>query len=727
MEYNKRIMWIDFAKAISIIMVIMGHAIGEYSLKLKEVEVIIYSIHIPLFFILSGYTLKVESLTKKWMYKRIKKIMNFYVFFCFIIFVCHILETLLLKSDNEFWFKLGNMNTIINTILITPKSIFSNLWFLPCLLGADILIYCVYKYVKNKKMCKILCIVPGLIVLFFRIRVNMPFSLCTIMVSTMYIYIGYEMKAYTKCKIKNRGIIYGVLYLVIMICEIKRFGYDFKQVFYNLEITYPILFFITSILGSLTVMEVCKKITTNKLLSKIGENTLYIYGLHFIAQNIIKLTLFRVPYVRKYDVIFLIISTILNLLICFICIKILEFIKEFIKKIMEGKMAEKKLNGTVIVTYRCNARCTMCNRYKAPSKPDEEISIETIKKLPKMYFTNITGGEPFIREDLADIVRELYKKSDRIVISTNGFFTDRIIKLCEEFPNVGIRISIEGLEQTNNEIRGLNDGFNRGYSTLKKLVEMKHPDVGFGMTVQDKNAKDLVALYDLSNEMGMEFATASLHNSFYFVEAKNIIHDRPMVAQEFENLINKLLASKSPKKWFRAYFNHGLINYIYGQKRLLPCDMAFDTFFIDPYGDVMPCNGTKCKNVMGNLNEQSWDELWNSEKAENVRNAVRHCSRNCWMIGSVSPAMHKYIWIPACWVIRHKLKFWTKKKYSMYELPIVRQYRDGKVSKEELDKLSTCDVNATIDNGLSDASKEQLKHKSGEEIVDADIAKQMER
>lgn len=390
-------------------------------------------------------------------------------------------------------------------------------------------------------------------------------------------------------------------------------------------------------------------------------------------------------------------------------------------------MKEKKLNGTVIVTYRCNARCTMCNRYKAPSKPDEEISVETIKKLPKMYFTNITGGEPFIREDLADIVRELYKKSDRIVISTNGFFTDRIIKLCEEFPNIGIRISIEGLEQTNNEIRGLNDGFNKGYSTLKKLVEMKHPDVGFGMTVQDKNAKDLVALYDLSNEMGMEFATASLHNSFYFVEAKNIIHDRPMVAQEFENLINKLLASKSPKKWFRAYFNHGLINYIYGQKRLLPCDMAFDTFFIDPYGDVMPCNGTKCKNVMGNLNEQSWDELWNSEKAEKVRNVVRHCSRNCWMIGSVSPAMHKYIWKPAWWVIKHKAKFWTKKKYSMYELPIVRQYRDGKVTKEELDKLSTCDLNATIDNGLSDASKEQLKHKSGEEIVDADIARQIKK
>lgn len=388
-------------------------------------------------------------------------------------------------------------------------------------------------------------------------------------------------------------------------------------------------------------------------------------------------------------------------------------------------MGQKKLNGTVIVTYRCNARCTMCNRYKAPSKPEEEISIETIKKLPKMYFTNITGGEPFIRQDLPDIVRELYKKSDRIVISTNGFFTDRIIKLCEEFPNIGIRISIEGLEQTNNEIRGLPDGFNRGYTTLKKLVEMKHPDVGFGMTVQDKNAPDLVPLYKKSEELGMEFATASLHNSFYFVEAKNIIHDRLMVAQNFEDLVNELLKSNSPKKWFRAYFNHGLINYVFGQKRLLPCDMSFDTFFIDPYGDVMPCNGTKDKEVMGNLNEQTWDEIWSSKDAEKVRAKVRCCDRECWMIGSVSPAMKKYIWKPTLWVIKHKfLRFFKKKKYSMYELKIVRDYRDGKVTKEDLDKLSTCDMCAVVNNGLSNASQEMLKNKSGEEIVNEDVVNQ---
>lgn len=351
----------------------------------------------------------------------------------------------------------------------------------------------------------------------------------------------------------------------------------------------------------------------------------------------------------------------------------------------------------------------MCNRYKAPSLEEEEISLETIKKLPKMYFTNITGGEPFLRTDLIEIVRELYKKSDRIVISTNGFFTDRIIELCKEFPKIGIRISIEGLEETNNKIRGLNNGYQRGYTTLKTLRKMGMKDVGFGMTIQDKNAHDLVSLYKISDEMDMEFATATLHNSFYFVENKNIIHDRQMVAKNIEILINELLKSKSPKKWFRAYFNHGLINYIYGQKRLLPCDMSFDTFFIDPYGDVMPCNGTKDKEVMGNLNYQSWDELWNSQEAEIVRKKVRCCKRECWMIGSVSPAMHKYINKVLPWVIVHKIKNILGFKYSMYENKICRDFRDGKISKEQLDKCSTCDLYADINNGLSEKSKNAIK------------------
>ena len=63
----------------------------------------------------------------------------------------------------------------------------------------------------------------------------------------------------------------------------------------------------------------------------------------------------------------------------------------------------------------------------------------------------------------------------------------------------------------------------------------------------------------------------------------------------------------------------------------------------------------------------------------------------------------------------------------MYENRSVRDYREGKITKEELDKCSTCDMCASIKDGLSESSREQLKGKTGEEIVEADIAEQMKR
>lgn len=94
-------------------------------------------------------------------------------------------------------------------------------------------------------------------------------------------------------------------------------------------------------------------------------------------------------------------------------------------------------------------------------------------------------------------------------------------------------------------------------------------------------------------------------------------------------------------------------------------------------------------------------ELCVAREAEAVRKKVRCCDRNCWMIGSVSPAMHKYIWVPAAWVIWHKFKaLFIKKPYSMYENKIVRDYRDGKVTKEQLDRCSTCDQKCKGKRGL---------------------------
>jgi len=116
---------------------------------------------------------------------------------------------------------------------------------------------------------------------------------------------------------------------------------------------------------------------------------------------------------------------------------------------------------SIITTYRCQMRCKMCDIWENPSDRKREITPEELEMLPNFKFLNITGGEPFVRRDLEDIVEVMYKKSDRIVISTSGWHTERIIKMAERFPNIGIRVSIEGLAQKNDDLRGRKGSFDQ--------------------------------------------------------------------------------------------------------------------------------------------------------------------------------------------------------------------------------------------------------------------------
>lgn len=340
-------------------------------------------------------------------------------------------------------------------------------------------------------------------------------------------------------------------------------------------------------------------------------------------------------------------------------------------------------DASIILTYRCPMRCIMCNIWKNPTIKNDEIKAEDLKSLPKLKFINLTGGEPFIREDLAEIVEECYKHTERIVISTSGWFEHRVVALAKRFPNIGIRISIEGLSCKNDELRGHKGGFDKGLRTLLTLKRMGLKDIGFGCTVSNNNSSDMLSLYLLSKSLGMEFATAAFHNSYYFHKDDNLITNKNEVIKNFKQLIEWQLKENHPKSWFRAWFNLGLINYIEGGRRMLPCEAGSANFFIDPWGEVMPCNGiaepkdvrninaqsavennasnasshgTPLEWSMGNIHNMSFMEIWNSERAQAVRGKVSKCPKNCWMVGTASPVMHKYLKYPMKWAIQNKLR-----------------------------------------------------------------------
>ena len=351
---------------------------------------------------------------------------------------------------------------------------------------------------------------------------------------------------------------------------------------------------------------------------------------------------------------------------------------------------------SIITTYRCQMRCKMCDIWKNPTDVRQEITPEELEILPDTFkFVNLTGGEPFQREDLSEIVEVMFRKAPRIVISTSGWHRERILNLAEKFPNIGIRVSIEGLEATNDSLRGREGGFQKGYSLLKELGQMGVKDIGFGMTVSNLNHFDLLPLYQLSREMKLEFATAAFHNSYYFHKEDNLISNKEDVNADFEKLINALLEENSPKSWFRAFFNMGLINYINGGRRMLPCEAGIVNFFIEPYGEVYPCNGLEgriWKQSMGNIREvKSFEEIWYGEKARQVRERVASCPKNCWMVGTAAPVMKKYIRHPAMWVVKNKLKSLFGGKVCINNIPWYDVGQNPQQGDLDFDRLSAFD------------------------------------
>lgn len=320
------------------------------------------------------------------------------------------------------------------------------------------------------------------------------------------------------------------------------------------------------------------------------------------------------------------------------------------------------MDMTVISTYRCNSRCSMCHIWKHPTAPDDEVNLETLAKLPGGFDNlNVSGGEPTLRKDLPELIEVLYPKGRIIEISSNGLHWERLEPIIKKYPNIKVRFSLEGFEKTNNEIRGEEDGFKSKVAGLRRLRELGGTDLGFATVVQDDNVQELIELYHYVRDLGFELSTSALHNAFQFHKSDNIPYNRDLLAKQVEQLITELLRTNQVKAWFRAYLNLGLIRKILGQDRLIPCTAATDFVFIDPWSDVYACN-VRNDLLLGNLKRQSWAEIMESAVADKMRGEVARCTQNCWMVTTARTAMRNSTIPllpkiqPFTWVVANKIR-----------------------------------------------------------------------
>lgn len=317
---------------------------------------------------------------------------------------------------------------------------------------------------------------------------------------------------------------------------------------------------------------------------------------------------------------------------------------------------------TIISTYRCNSRCQMCYIWQNPTDPKEEISAKTLEKLPGGFDNlNVSGGEPTLRRDLADLIDVVYPKARITEISSNGLRPERLLPIIKKYPNIKVRFSLEGDEATSDAIRGEKNGYATKIAGLRKLREAGGTDLGFAMVIQDENADQLVRVYEMARTEGVELATSTLHNAWQFYKNDNHFYDRTKVAREVEGLVTSMLRTNKPKNWFRAYLNLGLIEKILGHDRLIPCTAGSDFAFIDPWSDVWACN-VRSDLPLGNLEKQSWQDIITSERARETIGKVKACAQNCWMVTTARTAMRSSLvpqlpkWTPMQWVIWNKLK-----------------------------------------------------------------------
>ncbi|MBI3432265.1 MAG: radical SAM protein [Hydrogenophilales bacterium] len=317
---------------------------------------------------------------------------------------------------------------------------------------------------------------------------------------------------------------------------------------------------------------------------------------------------------------------------------------------------------TVVSTFRCNSKCQMCYIWKNPTEPKEEVSLETLSKLPGGFDNlNVSGGEPTLRKDLAELADLLHPKARVMEISSNGLHPERLVPIIKKYPDIKVRFSLEGDELTSNRIRGEKDGYATKVAGLRMLQEAGGTDLGFAFVIQDENVDQLVQTYELAKSMGFELATSTLHNAWQFYKNDNYFYDRVNVARQVEGLVTALLKSGKVKNWFRAYLNLGLIEKILGHPRLIPCTAGTDFAFIDPWSDVWACN-VRSDLPMGNLAKQSWEEIMASGTTRDSIGKVAACEQNCWMVTTARTAMRSNIipqapkMGPMFWVLKNKLK-----------------------------------------------------------------------
>ncbi len=313
------------------------------------------------------------------------------------------------------------------------------------------------------------------------------------------------------------------------------------------------------------------------------------------------------------------------------------------------------INITVSVTFKCNSKCRTCNIWRKyieePSLIKKELELEEFEKIfhflgkTPVWFT-LSGGEPFLRSDIVEIFDSICRNNNpRIInIPSNGILTKRIVektsKILEITPRdiiLIINLSLDGIGEKHDKIRGISGNFKHFMETFEKLKELKMEyknfRVGIHTVLSIYNQENTQQLYEyVINDLGPDQYITEMAEER--VELGTIGSGITPIYENYSKIIDLLSSNikedTSLTKDFSGVVQAMRLNYYDIAKKILkesrqviPCYAGWASGHITPHGDVWACC-IKAESV-GNLRDVDYNfsKVWFSKKADEIRRSIK--------------------------------------------------------------------------------------------------------
>jgi radical SAM protein with 4Fe4S-binding SPASM domain len=288
------------------------------------------------------------------------------------------------------------------------------------------------------------------------------------------------------------------------------------------------------------------------------------------------------------------------------------------------------------ITYACNLRCKHCYATAGKVLEDElstEEALKTIDELDRLGVTILafSGGEPLVRKDIFKLTKYASKKGMYVALATNGtLISQQMAKKIKKNGVSYLQISLDGLRDTHNSFRGIDNAFDRTIKGIKNAVKYNF-FVNISMTVTKLNYKEVPAVIKLCEELGVDWF---MHYNFIPTGRGRDIIKLDITPEEREDLLNLLyeknfksnisLLSTAPQfARIALQCDGGMVpthfyNVNVGErlKQLTEfiggCGAGRFYFAIKANGDITPC--VFFPLVIGNVRNDNIEKLWKKSK-----------------------------------------------------------------------------------------------------------------